>query len=57
MAKAAKGKQKTEKKGVRRDTLGYALRLCYRYLVGQRYLFVLALVMLVAEAATAVFEA
>ena len=57
MAKAAKGKQKTEKKGVRRDTLGYALRLFYRYLVGQRYLFVLALVMLVAEAATAVFEA
>jgi len=57
MAKAAKGKQKTEKKGVRRDTLGYALRLFYHYLVGQRYLFVLALVMLVAEAATAVFEA
>jgi ABC-type multidrug transport system fused ATPase/permease subunit len=57
MAKAAKGKQKTEKKGVRRDTLGYALRLFYHYLAGQRYLFVLALVMLVAEAAMAVFEA
>ncbi|MEZ4726063.1 MAG: ABC transporter ATP-binding protein [Caldilineaceae bacterium] len=61
MAKSAKVNQKQAQgrgwKPPRRDTLGYALRLFYRYLAGQRYLFGLAFLMLVAEAATAVFEA
>jgi len=61
MAKSAKVNQKQAqgmgRKPPRRDTLAYALRLFYRYLAGQRYLFGLAFLMLVAEAATAVFEA
>lgn len=56
MTKAKKDKGKEAKSVKRRDTIGYALRLFNRYLQGQRYLFGLALLMLVAEAATAVFE-
>lgn len=55
MTKAKKAKEEA-KSAKRRDTIGYALRLFNRYLKGQRHLFGLALLMLVAEAATAVFE-
>lgn len=41
----------------RRDTLRYVFRLLKRFLVGQHRVFFLALVMLIAEAATSIFEA
>lgn len=40
----------------RRDTLPYILSLCKRFLSGQQKVFLLALLMLVAEAATSIFE-
>lgn len=42
--------------GQRRDTLGYVLRLVNQFLQGQRWLFLMALVMLIAEAAMSIFE-
>ncbi|MEZ4661180.1 MAG: ABC transporter transmembrane domain-containing protein [Caldilineaceae bacterium] len=39
-----------------RDTLGYVMRLLIRHLNGQRKLFLLALLMLVAEASMSIFE-
>lgn len=56
MQKAAKEKTKTAS-APRRDTVGYALRLVSRYLIGYKYLFGLALLMLIAEAATSILEA
>ncbi|CAN5646332.1 hypothetical protein BH10CHL1_BH10CHL1_40660 [soil metagenome] len=41
----------------RRDTLRYVFRLLMRFLAGQRKVFVIALVMLIAEAGTSVLQA
>lgn len=40
-----------------RDTLRYILRLMRRFLAGEQRLFVMALLMLIAEAVTSIFEA